>query len=160
MRDRHAVPAEVMRRNEQLCAETFDLQPASRLRAEALQQSMRRQHEERNDHNDRDPGESEERFERTPFPAQAPRPDQDRRQKDDGIHLRGERDAEHGARRSRPACQEQRDGGDRQQRRPGVVRVQRDGTEGNRRHGDEEHRSPQPDGRRAEARQHERDEHE
>ena len=74
MGDADRVEAEVIGGDEELRAEALDLQTACGLRAEALHQSVRREHEERQRDHECDTSERGETVERRTTSARAPRP--------------------------------------------------------------------------------------
>ena len=93
---------------------------------------MRRKHEERHNGSERDGDERAETCDRPTTARGPPRPHERNRQQDDGIHLGREGQAQDRERNDVPTGNEKRERGNRQQRRPRVVGVERDRPERNR----------------------------
>jgi hypothetical protein len=118
-----------VRRQEHSAAEALDLQGALCLRVHAVPEPVPADDRERaHDHED-DAGEREQR------PGEVPPPD---RQGQDGkergrVDLGGDGETKQPERKRRTLVEQRAQGGGDEERRPDVVRVQRDGTERERR---------------------------
>jgi len=140
--DGGVVDAEPVGRRQDRTAEAFQLERTARLRVETLPQAVPANDRERHE---RDRDHSAERGERTREPW--PRREAEEREQRDGVELRRHGEAEKRETQRRARVEQRAYGRGDEQRRPDVVRVQRDGAERERRereHGQRPVEPPRP----------------
>jgi len=139
-------------------AEALDLQASRGLRVEALVDAVRSVGRERRDHRRGDQHQHAERHSGTPRACAAPHVPGRQRHQHERVDLRADRQPEHRERRQLPAAEQQPERQHRQERRPGVVGVQRDRPERDGREREQRHADADARHRRSELGEHQRDE--
>src|SRR5918992_1171872 len=147
------VQAETVSRQQNGSAQTLDLERTTALCLDAVDETVPAEDGERPDQHDRSGDERQERgCERSPA---APEPEDEQRQQRRSVELGREGHADQSEGDRVPAEQERSYGSDDEQCRKGVIRVQGDGAEYERRQGNRPERAVQADAARPEPYEHE-----
>jgi len=153
------VEAEAVKKEKDGGAEALDLQAALGLRAEALEDTVRRVDGEGRDHGGCDHKKRRDPYRHLARTGPAPHEDARQRHEHQRVDLGRDREPEHREAEHRPAAEEQPERKHRQQRRPGVVGVQRDRSQRHRRECEQHQGRIDAPAREPELRQHERGDH-
>jgi len=124
--DRRGVETELVRGQQNACAEALDLEAARRLRVEAVPEPAGREDREREDDEHGDRGEDAERAQGLPAARDRPQVDRREREEDKRVELRGHREPEEAEAEQLTPAQHRSKCADGERSRKEVVRVERD----------------------------------